>query len=227
VSARGVGGAAARKERLHADWYFDVVSPYAYLQFVDFVRLPADLHITCKPVLFAGLLNHWGGLGPAEIPAKRRQTFRYCDWLARRRGVPFRTPPRHPFNPLALLRLIIAAGSTHQAVAAVFHHVWGTGQESQEFDALRPLATSLGIADLAAAVADPAVKHRLRANTEEAVGRGVFGIPTFAVDGELFWGQDTTDMMLEFLADPAGFRAGDWARLHDVPVAAARKESRL
>ena len=216
-----------RQHRLQADWYFDVVSPYAYLQFVDFKRLPADLEITCKPVLFAGLLNFWGNMGPAEIPAKRRQTFRYCDWLARKRGVPFRTPPRHPFNPLALLRLIIAAGATHAAVGAAFRHVWGEGNEAQEIDALRPLAASLGVADLEAAIAAPDVKHRLRANTEEATARGVFGIPTFAVADELFWGQDTTDMMLEFLADPDGFRAGDWARLHDVPVAAARKESRL
>lgn len=210
-----------------ADWYFDYVSPYAYLQFMDFGRLPADLEVTLRPVLFAGLLNHWGSLGPAEIPAKRRQTFRYCDWLARKRGVSFRTPPRHPFNPLALLRLTIALGATREVVAAVFRHVWGEGRESQEPDALRPLAASLGVADLEAATAAPAVKDRLRANTEAAVGRGVFGIPTFAVAGELFWGQDTTDMMLEYLVDPHAFRAGDWARLHDVPVAAARRQSRL
>ena len=210
-----------------ADWYFDVVSPYAYLHFVAFDQLPDDLEINLKPVLFAGLLGHWGSLGPAEIPAKRRQTFRYCDWLARQRGVPFRTPPRHPFNPLALLRMIIAAGATHEVVAAVFKHVWGEGNEFQELDALRPLAASLGIDDLDDAIAAQSVKDTLRANTDAAIARGVFGVPTFAVDDELFWGQDTLPMMCDYLADPDGFRAGDWSRLHDLPVAAARKQSRL
>ena len=81
-----------------ADWYFDYLSPYAYLQFESFARLPDDLEVTLKPVLFAGLLGYWDNLGPAEIPAKRRQTYRYCHWLAGKRGVPFKAPPRHPFN---------------------------------------------------------------------------------------------------------------------------------
>jgi 2-hydroxychromene-2-carboxylate isomerase len=105
-----------------ADWYFDVVSPYAYLQLMQFDRLPDDLEVTFKPVLFAGLLGHWEHKGPAEIPAKRRQTYRYCHWLAGKRGLPFRVPPRHPFNPLAILRLTVALGATRPVVEAVFHH---------------------------------------------------------------------------------------------------------
>jgi len=211
----------------HADWYFDYVSPYAYLQLEAFDRLPADLEVRMKPVLFAGLLGHWEHKGPAEIPAKRRQTYRYCHWLAGKRGVPFKTPPRHPFNPLALLRLSIALDSDIDAIRAIFRHVWGTGHDGQALESLRPLAESLGVGDLESRIGDPSVKDRLRANTDAAIARGVFGIPTFAIGDELFWGDDVTDMMLDYLDNPDLFNQGGLDRLADLPTAAQRKESRL
>jgi 2-hydroxychromene-2-carboxylate isomerase len=210
-----------------ADWYFDYVSPYAYLQLEAFDRLPADLEITIKPVLFAGLLGYWDNMGPAEIPAKRRQTYRYSHWLAHKRGVPFKAPPRHPFNPLAVLRLSIALNSDIDAIRAIFRHIWGHGHDGQDPESLRPLASSLGVDDLEARIADPAVKDQLRQNTEAAVARGVFGIPTFAIDDELFWGDDVTDMMLDYLENPKLFKEGELARLTELPIAAQRKESRL
>lgn len=211
----------------HADWYFDFISPFAYLQLKSFDRLPDDLEVTFKPVLFAGLLSHWENKGPAEIPAKRNQTYRYCHWLAAKRGVPFKTPPRHPFNPLAVLRLGIALGADRSVVEAIFQHIWGEGNDGQEPGSLNALAASLGVDDLAAATSDPAVKQTLRDNTDEATARGVFGVPTFAVDDELFWGEDSTDMLLDYLADPDMFKKGELGRISDLPVGAARKESRL
>lgn len=214
----------------HADWYFDFISPFAYLQFADVVareRLPDDVTVTLKPVLFAGLLGHWGNLGPAEIPAKRRQTYRYCHWLAAKRGIPFKTPPRHPFNPLGVLRLAVALDGDPEAVGKIFHHVWGNGKDAQDPAALAALAGSLGVDDFEARVKEPAVKDRLRANTEEATSRGVFGVPTFAIDDELFWGDDTTEMFFDYLDNPDGFTSGEWSRLADVPQGARRKESRL
>ena len=87
-----------------AEWFFDFISPYAYLQFHQLRRLPDDIDVRFRPVLFAGLLNHWGQLGPAEILAKKRHTFLLTRWRAQKLGLPFRPPPRHPFNPLTLLR---------------------------------------------------------------------------------------------------------------------------
>lgn len=210
-----------------ANWYFDYVSPYAYLQLECFHRLPTDIEVTIKPVLFAGLLSFWDNMGPAEIPAKRRQTYRYCHWLAHKRGIPFKAPPRHPFNPLAVLRLSISLNSDIDAVRAIFRHIWGDGRDGQDPASLKPLAESLGVTDLTAAISDPTVKDQLRQNTEEATAGGVFGIPTFEIESELFWGDDITDMMLEFLDNPNLFQEGELARLTDMPIAAARKESRL
>ena len=210
-----------------ADWYFDFVSPFAYLQFEAFDRLPGDLAISLKPVLFAGFLGHYEHKGPAEIPAKRRQTYRYCHWLAGKRGVPYKTPPRHPFNPLTVLRLAIALGAESEVVGLIFRHIWAEGNDGQDPESLTALAVSLGVEDLEARVGDPAVKQQLRANTEEAIERGVFGVPTFVVGEELFWGEDSTGMMVDYLADPELFRSGEFERLDNLPAAAARKQSRL
>ncbi|MFT4571284.1 MAG: 2-hydroxychromene-2-carboxylate isomerase [Hyphomicrobiaceae bacterium] len=210
-----------------ADWYIDVLSPYPYLQLALFDQFPADLVVRAKPVLFAGLLGHWGSKGPAEIPAKRSQTYRYCHWLAAKRGITFKVPPRHPFNPLALLRMTIALGSELEVVRAVFEHVWGAGRDGEDPAVLSKLADQLGLSNWQQRIGDPAVKHQLKANTEEAIGRGVFGVPSFVVDGEVFWGEDSTPMMLDFLEDPALFSRGEMARLADLPIATQRKESRL
>lgn len=210
-----------------ADWYFDFVSPFAYLQFAGFERLPDDLTVSLKPVLFAGLLGHWQNKGPAEIPAKRRQTYRYCHWLAGRRGIPFRTPPRHPFNPLGVLRLAISLGADMTTVGTIFRHIWAEGNDGQDRDSLARLAAALGVEDLETRIGDPAVKQQLRANTDAAIAQGVFGVPSFVLDGEVFWGEDATEMMLDYLGDPERFRRGEFERIGDLPTAAQRKESRL
>ena len=113
-----------------ADWYFDFLSPFSYLQLVQFDRLPPDLEITYRPVLFAGLLGHWEHKGPAEIPAKRVHTYRWCHWYAARHGIPFRMPPAHPFNPLRPLRLAVAHDAEPAIIRAVFDTIWAEGTRS-------------------------------------------------------------------------------------------------
>src|SRR5256886_11848213 len=103
------------KDVVKVSWVFDVISPFAYLAFPQLSRLPAHVDVEFVPVLLAGLLRHFGQLGPAEIPSKRRFTYRFALWRARQLGLPMRMPPAHPLNPLAALRLIIAAGSDRRA----------------------------------------------------------------------------------------------------------------
>ncbi|NIM29420.1 MAG: 2-hydroxychromene-2-carboxylate isomerase [Gammaproteobacteria bacterium] len=208
---------------MQADWYFDFISPYAYLQLTDFDRLPDSLQIRYRPILLAGLLGHWGQKGPAEIPGKRRHTYRQCQWIADRAGIPFRFPPAHPFNPLRALRLCIALGAGATVVGTIFGFIFGEGRDVQCDDAWRTLAARLGVEDADALVAQAQVKDTLRRNTEEAVRRGVFGVPTFVVGEELFWGADATDMLLDYLADPSLFSRGEMARLDSLPVGAERR----
>ncbi|MDE0390488.1 MAG: 2-hydroxychromene-2-carboxylate isomerase [Rhodospirillales bacterium] len=206
-----------------ADWYFDFLSPFSYLQLVQFDRLPADVAVTYRPVLFAGLLGHWEHKGPAEIPAKRIHTYRWCHWYAGRHGIPFRMPPAHPFNPLRLLRLAIAQGVEPALVRAIFDAVWAEGRDLSRDEEWQALTERLGIADAGEAIARPEVKEALKKSTQEAAERGVFGVPTFAIGGEIFWGFDSTDLVLDYLNDPASFATGEYARISDLPIAQARK----
>lgn len=205
------------------DWYFDYVSGYAYLQFECLHRLPDDVEITYRPVLFAGLLGHFGHLGPAEIPEKRRFTYRQWVWRAERLGIPLKMPPAHPFNPLGALRLTYVLGCTAEAVGAIFRFVYREGRSVEDPDELERLAAGLGVRDAAARIADPAIKGALRAETEAATARGIFGVPTVAVGEQLFWGLDATDMVLEYLEDPELFARGEFKRVSELPIGTARK----
>jgi len=211
---------------MQADWYFDFISPYAYLQLMDFKRLPDSLEIRYRPVLFAGLLAHWGQKGPAEIPEKRLQTYRECQWRADRAGIPFRFPSVHPFNPLRPLRLCIALGTEPAVVGAIFEFIFAEGRDVQDDDEWRALAARLEVDDADGLASRPEVKDELRENTEEAVRRRVYGVPTFAVSDQLFWGSDTTDMLLDYLADPKMFSRGEMARIAGMPMGVERRRDR-
>jgi 2-hydroxychromene-2-carboxylate isomerase len=211
------------KNGVRVSWVFDVISPFAYLAFPQLARLPAHVTIEFVPVLFAGLLQHFGQLGPAEIPSKRRFTYRFVLWRARQLGLPMRMPPAHPFNPLAALRLIIAAGSDQRAVRTVLDAVYREGRDVADAAVIAALARELGVADPQAALGDATVKQRLRDNTNWASSRGIFGVPTLVIGDELFWGHDAFDMALEYLRNPDAFRDPDMQAAETVPVGVTRR----
>lgn len=206
-----------------ATWYFDFVSPFAYICLHRLKELPADLSIMYKPVLFAGVLNHWGQKGPAELPTKRRYTYRWSHWWARNMGLPLRYPAAHPFNPLHHLRLAIACGSSREAIGKIFEAVWATGADMTDADLFKALCERLGASP--GALEAPEVKDALRKNTDEAIHRGVFGVPTFEVDGELFWGADSIEFLNAFLQDASTIRNQEMRRLDRLPTAASRRIS--
>jgi 2-hydroxychromene-2-carboxylate isomerase len=205
-----------------AIWYFDVISPFAYLHLKQFDRIARPLALELRPVLFAGLLKHWGTKGPAELPAKRVHTYRQCVWTARHLGVPFTMPPRHPFNPLRVLRLLTALDAPRERVEAAFDFVWGEGRD---VDAEWPaLCARLGVAPDTPLLDDPSVKQRLQDATAAAAAAGVWGVPTMAVGGELFWGADSIDFMNDFLVDPTLFRQPDMQRADAAEIGVARRQ---
>lgn len=208
-----------------ARWYFDVVSPFAYLHLLALRQLAEQVDIECVPVLLAGLLQHWGQLGPAEIPAKRLHVYRYCTWLAHQQSWPMRFPPSHPFNPLPALRLIAALGSGTEAVRTVFDFIYGQGGDIGDAGAWAELCRRLGTdtAHAAALIQQPDIKQRIKDNTDAAIERGVFGVPTLLLRGKLFWGADSLGMTRAFLADPALFESPDLKRLETLRFGAVRK----
>ena len=202
------------------DWYFDFVSPYSYLQCERLAKFPAT--IRPQPVVFAGLLKHWGHKGPAEMPSKRTFIYRQVQWIAARDGVELTFPPRHPFNPIKALRLAIAAGGSYETVREIYRHIWREGDEVDVPEGFARLCERLGVADGEARVSDPEVKQALIDNGERAIERGVFGVPTLCIHGELFWGYAATDMALDFLGNPQRFLSEEMKRVDRLPVGASR-----
>jgi 2-hydroxychromene-2-carboxylate isomerase len=193
----------------HLTFHFDVVSPFAYLAFE---RLPQALEglsvdVSYRPLLFAGLLAHWGQKGPAEIEPKRSWTYRHVAWLAHHHGIALQLPAQHPFNPLALLRLAVAcapplATPSRHVCEQVFRHVWQGGGDANDPARLQALQAAL------APALDPsgeAVKQSLKEATTQAVATGIFGVPTIEVDHRLFWGFDALDMAAAYLRDDPWF----------------------
>lgn len=207
----------------HATWYFDVISPFAYLQAMRLGELPDDVTLSCKPTLFAGFLNHWGQLGPAEIPPKKIFTFRHSLWRARKAGIPYTTPRKHPFNPLRALRLAESADGELAVVQAIFRSIWVEGHLPDDDAGFAAMQDAAGISDGEARVSDPEVKARLLKNGEEAIAAGVFGVPTFAIDGEIFWGDDAFEMVLDYLDDPSMLATPEMAELDRLTASSERK----
>jgi 2-hydroxychromene-2-carboxylate isomerase len=183
-------------------FYFDPISPYAWLAGLQVARLDdAGLQVDFKPVLFAGLLAAHGTKGPAEVPAKRLYTFRDVMREAASLGARMTGPPAHPFNPLRALRMCIAvedAGGRRRFGLALMEAAWGRGLDLTSPNDLLRIAEESGLdgAALCVRADDPAVKERLATQTNAAVAAGVFGVPTFLCAGEIFWGADRIDAVL-------------------------------
>lgn len=207
---------------MQAIWYFDFISPFAYLQWRKIRQLAQRVPFEFRPILFAGLLQKHGHRGPAEIPGKREFTYRFVLWQARREGVPLRFPPAHPFNPIAALRLCAACGASAESVDAIFAWIWQDGQMGDSIEALAPVAHRLGVADPVRAVADPEVRQTLMRNFDAALRDGIYGVPSIVHRGEVFWGNDATAMFEEFLANPALFDDAEMRRLARLPEGARR-----
>ncbi|MCB1918152.1 MAG: DsbA family protein [Rhodocyclaceae bacterium] len=183
--------------------YFDVISPWACLLDHALRQEPLAVPLERRPVLFAGLLNAFGHKGPAEIERKRRFTYELCTWRAQELGIPFVMPAVHPFNPLRYLRLIVALGSTPAVVSAVFDALYTSGCDPESPEAWQGVLERLQVDASALKLDAPEVKSRLKDNTAQAAGEGVFGVPTILVGERLFWGLDSLPMLRAHLrGDP-------------------------
>lgn len=194
-------------------FYLDFISPYAWLAFDALPKVLQGIsyRVVHKPLLFAALLKHHGQLGPAEMASKRDWTYRQVLWLARQQASPLQLPATHPFNPLGLLRLASACDAQGQpnrfVCEKIFRHVWCTGLDAADPERLARLR-----GDLSAHLVldgDP-VKQALQTHSQEAIGRGVFGVPSFVVDDKVFWGQDALPMLRAYLQGDTWFDGPDW-----------------
>ena len=212
---------------MQVDWYFDFISPYSYFQSERLTSFADGVTLRPRAILFAGLLEHWGQKGPAEIPGKRTFTYRHVEWIARRDGIALRFPPSHPFNPMRALRLAVALDESMAAIHAIYRHIWRDGRHTDSEEDWAALAAAVGLSpeEAISRVNDPEVKARLRRNGEQAITAGVFGVPTLLVEGMPFWGYDATGMALDYIRDPQAFMSPEMRRVSELPIGIRRPGS--
>jgi len=181
------------------EFYFDFSSPYGYLaaQEIDQIGEKYGRAVTWKPILLGAIFPKTGSQPLLGIPLKGDYARIDLPRVARRVGVPFAMPTPFPFMSVAAARAFYwladqDAGKAKGLAKAVFHGSFGEGRDMSGAGAVVELAGGLGIdpAELEAALQEQKVKDRLRAEVDEAIGKGVFGSPFFLVDGEPFWGSD-------------------------------------
>jgi 2-hydroxychromene-2-carboxylate isomerase/predicted enzyme related to lactoylglutathione lyase len=221
-------GTLRRMKRL--TFYFDFISPYAYLAWTQVHSYAAryDREVVPKPVLFAALLDANGQKGPAEIPRKRAYLFRDITRSASRLKVPVAPPKSHPFNPLLLLRVASAdldPGPKRVVIDLLFAAAWAKGADVNDRSEVAKVLTSAGqdAEKLLAFAESDEAKTRVKTTTAEALELGAFGVPTMELDGDLFWGLDSfpnLELVLEGKDPLKGVPKRPWS---DVNPSAQRK----
>jgi len=215
-------------------FYFDYESPNAYLAWTQLPKLADRYGFTVDPVpiLYAALLDTHGQLGPAEVPAKGRWMSKNLARKALVLGVPLNPPAFLPFNPLLALRatLVPSAPAERSAlIDALFRAVWVRGLHVSDAAVVERVATEVGLSG-AALVADaqsPEIKKQLRSQTDHAISRGVFGVPSMEVGDELFWGYDDFPYLELFLAGKDPVDSAEWQKWsRPVPASSVRRPFR-
>ncbi len=197
-------------------YHFDFISPFSYFLHEQLHRLPEDVEINYVPTLFAGLLKHWGNLGPVEITPKKKFTYQHSTWLASKLGVPFKMPKSHPFNPLPYLRLSIAMNNEPELITRIYKEIWTGTADPAEPQGRDQIFNNLGIDNANTLVENSAVKNQLIQNTNLAINNGVFGVPTIIANGNLFWGFDSFEFLLDYLGDPSLFESDEMKQLSSI-----------
>ena len=190
------------------EFLFDVGSPAAYLAWTQLPALAekTGARIDYRPILLGGVFQATGNQTPMNVVPKGNYLTEDLGRFARRYGVPFRLNPNFPINTLALMRgatgLALRAPDRLDAyLRAVFPALWVDGRNMNDAAEVAAVLEAAGFdtAGFMALTADPAIKDKLKSDTQDAVGRGVFGAPTFFVGADMYWGQDRLDFVKEAL----------------------------
>lgn len=175
------------------DLYFDYTCPFAYLASTQ-VRA-RNMAVTWKPILLGGIFKAQGtaqDLSEQLGPAKGAHNLEDMQRWARKLGVTLKMPAGHPLRSVEALRATLATKIDPNVIHGFYRAYWVDGRKPSDRETIRDVVTAAGhdAEKIFAAIETPEIKNDLRTRTEEAIAKGVFGVPTWIVDDELYWGQD-------------------------------------
>ncbi len=197
-----------------AYFYYDIISPYAYLFLKSRKVLEEKLELIPTPIFFPGLLRLQDNRGPAEVPEKRIHTYQFCVWKARKLNLPFQFPKRHPFASAPAQRLLLQHNADLAMLDKAFDIVWGQGHDPEIEWA--GFCEAIGLPANTPKPADDNIKKALIQSTQNAADHAVFGVPSIRIDQQVFWGLDTIDWILEYLNKPDMFSEKEFQHARSV-----------
>jgi 2-hydroxychromene-2-carboxylate isomerase len=183
------------------EFYFDFISPYAYLAYKKIQSLPNDIKIKYKPVLLGALHNLEGITAPAFIKPKLKHMISDCDLIANKNKSNFIWNSKFPINSLSVMRgyLFINAENRELYLNVMFDAYWKDNLDISNEKILKNLIEKCKInsSKFFDGIKDLKIKDELKSITQDAHDKGIFGAPTFVVNNKIFWGQDRLEFALE------------------------------
>ncbi|PLZ03241.1 2-hydroxychromene-2-carboxylate isomerase [Burkholderia sp. WAC0059] len=198
-------------------WFYDFVSPFSYLLLEQHGKWPA-IDFDMRPVLLTDLYRHWGQPTSQTVPAKRIFTYRHALFRAEQLGIPFRMPGAHPFDSIRPMLLAIASGNDPACVREIFRFIWREGRDPSDDEGFEALCERVGLPHGASLIEQEGVRAQLRRNTSDAIALGVFGVPTFWLNRQLFWGEDALPMVLYCARTPNWLDSAEVRRISALPA---------
>ena len=183
------------------DFYFDFISPYAYLAYKKIQLLPKDIKINYKPILLGGLHNLEGITAPAFIKPKLKHMINDCLLIAKKNNYDFKWNSIFPINSLNIMRgcFDINLSNRDLYIETIFNAYWKYDLDISKEEILIPLLEQCKIDKeiFFKTIKDPSIKEKLKDATKNAHEKEVFGAPTFIVNNKIFWGQDRLEFALD------------------------------
>ncbi|TKC91150.1 2-hydroxychromene-2-carboxylate isomerase [Trinickia terrae] len=198
-------------------WFYDFISPFSYLLLEQHDKWPG-VPFVLTPVSLYGLYRHWGQRPGYEVPQKRIFTFRHALFRAEQLGIPFKMPPAHPFDSTKALLLATAVEADVACVREIFRFIWREGRDPSTDEGFADLCRYAGLPDGEQLIAREAAKAQLKRNTDDAIALGIFGVPTFRFNEQLFWGEDALPMVLYCARTPNWLESSEVKRVSALPL---------
>ena len=184
----------------HIDFYFDIISPYAYIAYKKILKIN-NVDFKLKPILLGGLHNLAGITAPAFNKYKMKNMQNDCELVSKKNNISFKWNSRFPINSLSIMRgyLYVEDNKKEEYLNSFFEAYWKEDIDLSNEENIKILLKKLKIDenDFFNSIGNQDIKDKLKELTQEAFKKEVFGAPTFIVNNKIFWGQDRLEYALD------------------------------